>query len=228
MTHDHAAAPPTTGQSAPAAATQAAMTGDAAAGRQVFQKCRACHSLDAGKNGVGPSLANVVGEKAAAVPGYNFSPAMKASNLTWDAATLDAYLTDPQKTVPGNKMPFPGLKTERERSAVIALLTAISKGGGAGAAPTPGAQTAQAPAAQPPAPSTTQAEAVPSTTPAPGFPGASYVPGLRYTLRTGIAEGRMVFIGVGGSIDGQVNPAVVRRGRPGRSGDADQRRGRRA
>ena len=76
MTHDHAAAPPTVGQSAPAAATQAAMTGDAAAGRQVFQKCRACHSLDAGKNGVGPSLANVVGEKAAAVPGYNFSPAM--------------------------------------------------------------------------------------------------------------------------------------------------------
>jgi len=208
MAHDRAPAPPTTGQSAPAAATQTAMTGDAAAGRQVFQKCRACHSLDAGKNGVGPSLANVVGEKAAAVPGYNFSPAMKASNLTWDVATLDAYLTDPQRTVPGNKMPFPGLKTERERSSVIALLTAISKGGGVGAAAAPGAQTTQAPAAQPAAPSTTQAEAVPSATLAPGVPGASYVPGLRYTLRTGIAEGRMVFIGVGGSIDGQVNPLL--------------------
>jgi nitrite reductase (NO-forming) len=199
-THNHAPAPPTTGQSTAVAAAQPAMTGDAAAGRQVFRKCQACHSLDAGKNGVGPSLANVVGEKAAAVPGYNFSPAMKASNLTWDAATLDAYLTDPQKVVPGNKMPFPGLKTERERSAVIALLTETSKSGGAAAAPAP-AQSAQAPAAP------TQAEPVPSTS-SSAIPGPSYVPGLRYTLRTGIAEGRMVFIGVGGSIDGQVNPLL--------------------
>jgi len=205
--HNHAPSPPTTGQSPAAAAAQPAMTGDAAAGRQVFRKCQACHSLDAGKNGIGPSLASIVGEKAAAVPGFNFSPAMKASNLTWDAATLDAYLADPQKVVPGNKMPFPGLKTERERNAVIALLTEISKGGAAAAAapatPAPGGQTAQAPA---PAPSATQPQAVPST--APGAPGANYVPGLRYTLRTGIAEGRMVFIGVGGSIDGQVNPLL--------------------
>src|SRR5262249_50419453 len=129
-----------------------------------------------------------------------FSPAMKASNLTWDAATLDAYLTDPQKVVPSNKMPFPGLKTERERSAVIALLTETSKSGGAAAAPAPD-QRAQAPA--PP----THAEPVPPAS-STAIPGPSYVPGLRYTLRTGIAEGRMVFIGVGGSIDGQVNPLL--------------------
>jgi nitrite reductase (NO-forming) len=197
MMHNHGSTPATKGQPATAAISQPAMTGDAAAGRQVFRKCQACHSLDAGKNGVGPSLANVVGEKAAAVPGYNFSPAMKASNLTWDAATLDAYLNDPQKVVPGNKMPFPGLKTERERSAVIALLNEISKPSGA-AAPAP-VQRAQAPA---PA----RAEPVPAISSA--IPGSSYVPGLRYTLRTGIAEGRMVFIGVGGSIDGQVNPVM--------------------
>ena len=199
MMHNHAPAQPTTGQSPAVAVAQSAPMGDAAAGRQVFRKCQACHSLDAGKNGVGPSLANVVGEKAAAVPGYNFSPAMKASNLTWDAATLEAYLTDPQKVVPGNKMPFPGLKTERERSAVIALLAETSRSGGAAAAPAP-VQNAQAPAP-------TQAEAVPSTSSA-AIPGPSYVAGLRYTLRTGIAEGRMVFIGVGGSIDGQVNPLL--------------------
>ena len=187
------------------------MTGNAAAGRQVFQKCRACHSLDAGKNGIGPSLAGIVGEKAAAVPGFNFSPAMKASGLTWDAATLDAYLADPQKAVPGNKMPFPGLKTERERSAVIALLTENSRGGAAAAAPAAGAQTAPAPGAQTaqaPAPSATPAAPVPPPSATPGGAGASYVPGLRYTLRTGIAEGRMVFIGVGGTIDGQVNPLL--------------------
>lgn len=201
LVHNHAPTAPTTGQAAAAAAPQPAVTGDAAEGRQVFRKCQACHSLDAGKNGVGPSLANIVGEKAGVAPGYNFSPAMKASNLTWDAATLDAYLTDPQKVVPGNKMPFPGLKTERERNAVIALLAGTSKSGGAAAAPAPAAQNAQAPT--PPATST---EPVPSTSSA--IPGPSYVPGLRYTLRTGIAEGRMVFIGVGGSIDGQVNPVL--------------------
>lgn len=201
MTHNHAAAAPapTTGQSAPPAAAPVTLTGDAAAGRQVFRKCQACHSLEAGKNGLGPSLAGIVGEKAAAVPGYNFSPAMKASNLTWDAATLDAYLTDPQKAVPGNKMPFPGLKTERERSAVIAFLTANSKAGGTPAVAAPAGQTAAA--APTPAPSAVSPS--PST-----VPGSSYVPGLRYTLRSGIAEGRMVFIGVGGSIDGQVNPLL--------------------
>jgi nitrite reductase (NO-forming) len=206
MIHNHAAAAPTTGQSASAPATPAALTGDAAAGRQVFRKCQACHSLDAGKNGLGPSLAGIVGEKAAAVPGYNFSPAMKASNLTWDEVTLDAYLADPQKVVPGNKMPFPGLKTERERSAVIAFLAANSKAGGAPAAAAPAAQKAapaapNAAAAPAPAPAT----ATPS---ASAVPGSNYVPGLRYTLRSGIAEGRMVFIGVGGSIDGQINPLL--------------------
>jgi nitrite reductase (NO-forming) len=201
MRHDHA--PPPT---AAAAASQTALAGDAAAGQQVFRKCQACHSLEAGKNGLGPSLAGIVGEKAAAVPGYNFSPAMKASNLVWDAATLDAYLTDPQKVVPGNKMPFPGLKTERERGAVIALLAANSKSGAAPAAaapvpPTTAAQKAPTAAAAP-------AGTVPPASSASTMPGPSYVPGLRYTLRSGIAEGRMVFIGIGGSIDGQVNPLL--------------------
>ncbi|WP_458758551.1 copper-containing nitrite reductase [Afipia sp. TerB] len=207
MHHHAAAAAQTAGQSAPPAATPAALTGDAAAGRQVFRKCQACHSLDAGKNGLGPSLAGIVGEKAAAVPGYNFSPAMKASNLTWDEATLDAYLTDPQKVVPGNKMPFPGLKTERERSAVIAFLAANSKAGGA-----PAAAAATTPAAPKAAPAAAAPAAAPAPATAPpqasAVPGSNYVPGLRYTLRSGIAEGRMVFIGVGGSIDGQVNPLL--------------------
>jgi nitrite reductase (NO-forming) len=197
--HNHAQMPPATGQAVAAAASQPADAGEVAEGRQVFRKCQACHSLQPGKNGVGPSLANIVGEKAGAAPGYNFSPAMKASNLTWNAETLDAYLSDPQKVVPGNKMPFPGLKTERERNAVIALLTGSPKPAGTAAAPAAAAQNAAAP--------TPLAEPVPSTSPAV-VPGPSYLPGLRYTLRTGIAEGRMVFIGVGGSIDGQVNPVL--------------------
>ena len=124
---------------------------------------------------------------------------MKGSNLTWDVATLSTYLSDPQKSVPGNKMPFPGLKTENERSAVIAFLAAGSSSPGAAPAVTRG----------PPAPAPAQRAGAAAPAAAPGTsPASSYVPGLRYTLRTGIAEGRMVFIGVGGAIDGQVNPVL--------------------
>ena len=196
MSHDHMAAAPaaqTSGQgaSAPAAAV-APVSGDVATGKLVFRKCQACHSLEPGKNGLGPSLAGVIGKKAGGVSNYNYSTAMKGSNLTWDIATLDAYLLDPQKSVPGNKMPFPGLKTENERNAVIAFLAASSSpAAAAAAAPAPDAVTAQR---TPPA--------------SANQPASSYIPGLRYTLRTGIAEGRMVFIGVGGAIDGQVNPVL--------------------
>ncbi len=200
MSHEHMAAAPaappsqTVGQTTPKVAS-AAVSGDVAAGKLVFRKCQACHSLEPGKNGLGPSLAGIVGKKSGGAPNFNYSPAMKGSNLTWDVATLNTYLSDPQKLVPGNKMPFPGLKTENERNAVIAYLAA----GASPAAAAPAAARAPAPAAataqQAPAAPTDQA-------------GTSYIPGLRYTLRTGIAEGRMVFIGVGGTIDGQVNPVL--------------------
>ncbi|MGB8589040.1 MAG: hypothetical protein WCD87_25815, partial [Pseudolabrys sp.] len=89
------------------------------------------------------SLAGLIGKKASGVPNYNYSPAMKGSSLTWDVATLDAYLSDPQRLVPGNKMPFPGLKTENERNAVIAFLASTSVPGPAA----PAAAAARAPAA---------------------------------------------------------------------------------
>jgi len=182
--------------------------GDPQAGRQVYRKCQACHSLESGKNTLGPSLAGIIGKKAGEVPNFNYSPALKSSNLVWDAATLDAYLLDPQKAVPGNKMPFPGLKTENERKDVIAYLVANSPSG----AP----QVAQRPEA-PAAPPTAAPQAQPAPTPAappqasaaqPARPSVSYIPDVRYTVRSGIAEGRMVFLGVGGTIDGQVNPLL--------------------
>ncbi|MBN8965363.1 MAG: c-type cytochrome, partial [Rhizobiales bacterium] len=98
------------------AASAPSLDARAAAGRQVYRKCQACHSLDAGKNGLGPTLAGVIGQKAGHVTTYSYSPAMKNSGLTWDVATLDRYLADPQKVVPGNKMPFPGLKTDNEQA----------------------------------------------------------------------------------------------------------------
>jgi nitrite reductase (NO-forming) len=184
----HAAAP---------APTPAATADNVVAGQQVYKKCRACHSIVPGKNMVGPSLAGVVGRKAGTEAGYSYSQAMKGANIVWDAKSLDAYLTDPQKFVPGNKMPFPGLKSDHDRDDVIAYLVSIS--GGAPASAQPGNPVA-AQAQNPPPPAAGATETAPPVT---------YIPDARYTLRSGIAEGRMVYIGVGGAIDGKVNPLLT-------------------
>ena len=196
----HSPSPHIVDQAAPLrTAAAAAVGGDAAAGRQVYRKCAACHSLEPGKNTLGPSLAGIFGRKAGEAPNFNYSPALKASGVVWDAAALDAYLLDPQKFVPNNKMPFPGLKTGNERKDVIAYLVAASSPAGAPVvaqrAPAPTAAPASPPGAQP-------------ATPAPAR-SVSYIPDVRYTLRSGIAEGRMVYLGVGGAIDGQVNPMLA-------------------
>jgi cytochrome c len=96
--------------------------GDAAAGEKLFVKCKTCHTLEAGKNKVGPSLAGLIGRPAGSIADFNYSDAMKASGLTWDEATLDAYLADPKGKVPGNKMIFPGVKKPEDRANLIAYL----------------------------------------------------------------------------------------------------------
>ena len=125
-----------------------ASAGDATAGRQVYKKCQACHSLEAGKNRVGPSLAGIVGRHAASVQGFSYSDAMKKADVMWDPQTLDQFLSGPQKMIPGNKMPFPGLKTEHDRSDVIAFLA--SSGSAAPAATAAEAPAAESVAASPP------------------------------------------------------------------------------
>src|SRR5215467_15970876 len=101
--------------------------GDAAKGEKIFAKCKACHTVEAGKNKVGPSLAGVVGRKAGTAEGFNYSDAMKNSGLTWDEATLNTYLTGPKKLVPGTKMAFPGLPNEQDRLDVIAYLKSAAQ-----------------------------------------------------------------------------------------------------
>ena len=177
-----------------AAAAGAAGSEDDTAGRQIFKKCQTCHSMEPGKTLLGPSLAGVVGRKSAADANFNYSPALKQAALTWDPATLDAYLTDPQKVVPGNRMPFPGLKTDRDRKDVIAFLAAPASPAGAPAAANPKAAAPSTSAAAP--------QAKPES-------NAAYLTDAKYTLRSGIAEGKMVYLGVGGSIDGKANPVLT-------------------
>jgi cytochrome c len=104
------------------AAAPALAEGDAAAGEKLFVKCKTCHTLEAGKNKVGPSLAGLMGRPAASVADFNYSDAMKASGITWDESTLGEYLADPKGKVPGNKMVFPGMKKDEDRANLIAYL----------------------------------------------------------------------------------------------------------
>jgi cytochrome c len=94
------------------------------AGKAAFAQCSVCHSTD-GSNGVGPSLKGVIGRKAGEFAGFRFSRALKASGLVWDENSLDLYLTDPQKAVPGNVMPFAGLADPKLRAALIAYLASL-------------------------------------------------------------------------------------------------------
>jgi cytochrome c len=100
--------------------------GDAAAGKTIFnQKCAICHSPEKGVNKIGPSLFDVVGRKAGSLSDYTYSDAMKNANRTWDAATLDDYLTDPRGKIPGIKMIFAGLPKASQRQDVIAYLSTL-------------------------------------------------------------------------------------------------------
>ncbi len=90
-----------------------------------FVQCAACHSAEPGRNGVGPSLAGVAGRKAASLPGFNYSAALRNSGLTWDAANLDRWLTSPQRAVPGTRMPFAGIPDSARRKEVVDYLMSL-------------------------------------------------------------------------------------------------------
>lgn len=90
-----------------------------------WAQCAACHAVakDA-PHGLGPNLWGVAGTKAGELAGYEFSPAMKASGLTWDEATLDKYLENPRKLVPGTKMSFAGIADATKRKELVTWLMA--------------------------------------------------------------------------------------------------------
>jgi cytochrome c len=101
--------------------------GDPVRGEARFQECAACHKLDAGSNGVGPSLHAIFERKAGELSDFRYSPALKRSGIVWSPQTLEAYLTDPQASVPGNRMPYAGMTDPQGRADLIAYLARASK-----------------------------------------------------------------------------------------------------
>jgi cytochrome c len=101
--------------------------GDAARGKKLFEECAACHSLERGANGVGPTLNGVFERKAGELADFRYSPAMKKSALPWSARTLDIFLADPQQEIRGNRMPFSGVPEARDRADLIEYLKSATK-----------------------------------------------------------------------------------------------------
>jgi cytochrome c len=117
-----------------------AESGDASHGRQDFRACAPCHSLDPDRNMTGPSLANLWGRKAGGLSSFErYSDALRSSGIIWNDRALDGWLTDPQRMVPDNEMPFEGIKDARVRADLLAFLKEATR---PGAAPE---RTAQAP-----------------------------------------------------------------------------------
>lgn len=96
-------------------------------GKAVFEKCAACHSLDEDTMKDGPSLKAVFGRKAGTREDYRYSAAMKRSDITWTAETLDAYIADPQGYIRGNRMAFAGVPDKQDRDDLIAFLEQATK-----------------------------------------------------------------------------------------------------
>lgn len=96
---------------------------DTSSGARLYLQCRSCHTLEAsGANGVGPNLHGVLGAKAGAKQGYQYSPALAQSGIIWTPEQLDAFLAKPNSLVPGTKMAFAGVASAEARQELIAYL----------------------------------------------------------------------------------------------------------
>jgi cytochrome c len=103
---------------------------NASRGQQIFGSCAGCHSLEPDKNMTGPSLSGLWNRKAGSVASFaRYSDALKSSDIVWNDKTLDDWLKDPEHLIPGNDMPFLGIKNDGQRTDLLAFLKEATQAG---------------------------------------------------------------------------------------------------
>ena len=113
---------------ASAYAKDAKVPGDPGNGEMIYARCAACHAIEA--NRTGPQHCGLFGRRAGTAPGFDgYSKAMRASGIVWDERTLDVFLQDPMKAVPGTAMGYAGVKDDKERAELIAWLREATRPG---------------------------------------------------------------------------------------------------
>ncbi|HMA52478.1 MAG TPA: c-type cytochrome [Magnetospirillaceae bacterium] len=103
----------------------AAFAADAGHGKQVFEQCAACHGAQGQGGDTAPQLVGVIGRKAGSLEEFRYSPAMKRSAIVWDQATLKGFVMNPQGVVKGTRMPFDGLRDEKDAEDVAAYVATL-------------------------------------------------------------------------------------------------------
>lgn len=114
--------------SEPASPVQASAKGaviPAAAPPREYMQCRSCHSPQAGKHGVGPSLHAILGRPAGSIEGFNYTSALKQSAIVWNRETLDSWLEAPRKMVPGTRMVM-AVRDAGRRAAILDYLESLT------------------------------------------------------------------------------------------------------
>lgn len=103
---------------------------DPSNGARQAQICRACHSLDAGgANMIGPALHGFFGSEAGSREGFDYSPVLAEADFVWTPRALDAWLAQPGRFLPGNRMTFAGVLRESDRNDLIAYLLRVTSEG---------------------------------------------------------------------------------------------------
>ena len=94
-------------------------------GRKQYAKCAACHAVEPGVHGVGPSLSGILGRTAGTQPQFMYSEVLSDAEIVWDTHSLSAFLREPQSLLPGNVMPFGGMRNDAQREALICYLATL-------------------------------------------------------------------------------------------------------
>lgn len=108
--------------------TAALASGGSEGGEELFEGCVRCHTLEAGKHKVGPSLSDLFGREAGTQEDYRYSSPLRDSGIIWDETSLDAFLADPRGFVPGTRMSFRGVEDDHDRQDLIDWLREATSG----------------------------------------------------------------------------------------------------